>query len=373
MRIVNESGKQKQEQFLRQQAAAHPVMDPEDIYKMLYQAVYGAEHLLKDVESARKYFQKEYAEVIPREEEEPLWEQIGTEVYRINLRVWKKKKLPPEWLFCMFAGSVEMYNECYGDAIEVTKQEKEQKFFQYIDMAYSLAKEGVFSFSAGDFDRYSREYQKEAPRAVHHSEKYRDGERPSYRLVHGRFLRLLPLLEELENLKRAGSKKVIVAIDGRCASGKSTMATMLSRIVGASVIHMDDFYLPAAMRTEERLAQPGGNVHRERFLEEVMPGLETGEAFTYRRFDCRTMDLSEERTVKEAWVYVVEGAYSHHPALGEYADIKVFSHVEYQEQLRRIEERDGGRCLPMFKERWIPFEEKYFTAYSIREKADMVL
>lgn len=373
MRIVYESGRQEQEKYLRQQASAHPVMEPADVHKMLYQAVYGAEHLLKDVESARKYFQKEYEDVIPRDEEEPLWEQIGTDVYRVNLREWKKKNLPPEWLFSMFAGSAEMSGECCGKTSEVAKQEKMQEFFQYIDMAYSLSEEGIFPFSAEKFAEYSVEYQKELPRPVHHSESYRRTQQPSYRLINGKFLRLIPLLEQMQTLKNNGNEKVIVAIDGRCASGKSTMAEMLSRIVGASVIHMDDFYLPAAMRTKERLAQPGGNVHRERFLQEVMPGLEMGEDFAYRRFDCRMMDLGEERKVMKSWAYVVEGAYSHHPELGEYADIKVFSNVEYEEQLRRIEARDGGRCLPMFKERWIPFEETYFAAFSVRENADMVL
>lgn len=187
------------------------------------------------------------------------------------------------------------------------------------------------------------------------------------------YLRLIPLLEQIQALINQGNEKVIVAIDGRCASGKSTMAAVLSGIVGASVIHMDDFYLPSPMRTKERLAQPGGNVHRERFLQEVLPGLEAGEDFTYRRFDCKTMNMGEERSVKKSRVYVVEGAYSHHPEFGDYADIKVFSHVEYQEQLRRIGKRGGERCLSMFKERWIPFEEEYFAAYSIREKADMIL
>lgn len=394
------------ESYLEQQALAHPAMEPQDVYKMLYQAVYGAEHLLQDIEAAWNYFQEEYEGVKPGSQVEPLWEQIGEKVYRVNLRVWKKQQLPPEWLFGMFVGSVEMSEAICKDerqdcglkirdvsddgkpdggdvnredksdsrqAVWVTKQNKERDFFRYIDVAQSLAEKGIFTFSAEEFAQYSLEYQKQAPRAVHHSEKYRLAERPSYRLVNRRFLRLIPLLQQMAKYKNEGSKKVIIAIDGRCASGKSTMAAMLSRVVGASVIHMDDFYLPVTMRTPERLEQPGGNVHRERFMEEVMPGLKAGQEFTYRRFDCSTMELGEERKVAKAWAYVVEGAYSHHPELGDYADIKVFSHVEYEEQLRRIEARDGGKCLPMFQKRWIPFEEKYFAAYSIRENADLRL
>ena len=69
----------------------------------------------------------------------------------------------------------------------------------------------------------------------------------------------------------------------------------------------------------------------------------------------------------------MEGAYSLHPYFGEYADIKVFSHVEKEEQQRRIASRDGEKALFTFRKRWIPMEEAYFTAFSIRENADMEL
>ena len=185
--------------------------------------------------------------------------------------------------------------------------------------------------------------------------------------------RLFPILERMKAIQKKKNGKVIVAIDGRCASGKSTMAAMLSQTTGASVIHMDDFYLPKEMRTEERLEQPGGNVHYERFKEDVLIPLEKGETFSYRRFDCSKMELGELQEVPKSDFYVVEGAYSCHPGLGNYADIKVFAHVELKEQLRRIEVRNGQEKLSMFRERWIPMEEKYFAYYSIEEAADVIV
>lgn len=170
---------------------------------------------------------------------------------------------------------------------------------------------------------------------------------------------------------------VIVSIDGRCGSGKSTLAEQLSEITGAGVIHMDDFFLPLELRTQDRLAQPGGNVHYERFAEEVLSKLRERKAFTYKRFDCSTMQLGEERMVPKLQsqipLRIVEGAYSFHPVLGEYADIKVFSDIEYNEQLARILERNGEERLEAFKNRWIPMEEKYFTAFSVQELADIVV
>lgn len=52
----------------------------------------------------------------------------------------------------------------------------------------------------------------------------------------------------------------LIAIDGRCAAGKTTFAEKLSSIMECSVIHMDHFFLRPEQRTKERLAQAGGNV-----------------------------------------------------------------------------------------------------------------
>lgn len=358
----------KWQQYLKRQAMQHPAMKPQDVYKMIFQAVFGAEHLLQDKEAAHGYFQREFEAVCPIKE--PLYEQIDVNRYRVNLGAWKMRNLPSEWLFRLFVCSVEK--------AERSEDERQQTFWQYVREAEAMICSGVFSFSGKEFEAYTAEYKKEGLRAVHHSEEYRQAENPSYRLVSGEYIRILPILERISaiaNMRRADGKNapIVVAIDGRCGSGKSTMASMLSDIIGAGVVHVDDFFLPIELRTEDRLAQPGGNVHYERFAEEILPNLKGNIDFTYQRFVCRSMQLGEQRKVSGASVYVVEGAYSHHPYLGEYADVKVFSHVEEKEQLRRIEERDGGRMLTSFKERWIPMEESYFAEYRVRECADIVV
>lgn len=86
----------------------------------------------------------------------------------------------------------------------------------------------------------------------------------------------------------------LIAIDGRCAAGKTTLTKRLSSILNCSVIHMDHFFLRPEQRTKERLAQAGGNVDRERFEKEVLKPLRAGKAFTYRAFDCHQMSLAEE-------------------------------------------------------------------------------
>jgi len=89
------------------------------------------------------------------------------------------------------------------------------------------------------------------------------------------------IIEAYQKVKPAGCG--VIAMDGRAAAGKTTLAEELAVTLGGAVVHMDDFFLPGELRTPERLAAPGGNVHAERFVEEVLPYLRRGEAFRYRR------------------------------------------------------------------------------------------
>ena len=164
-----------------------------------------------------------------------------------------------------------------------------------------------------------------------------------------------------------------IAIDGRSASGKTTLALALAEAIGARVVHMDDFFLPMELRTEERLAIPGGNVHYERIQNEVLPYITETAAFSYERFDCATMQLTEHRQLPEATYTIIEGAYSCHPFLGDYMSLRVFMDVDSKVQIERIRKRNGMEKAEIFQRKWIPLEEAYFQAYGIREKAQIIL
>ncbi len=178
------------------------------------------------------------------------------------------------------------------------------------------------------------------------------------------------LAEELRELPK---EVRIIAIDGRCAAGKTTLAKRLVKELGGDVIHMDDFFLPPALRTLERRSEPGGNVHYERFLTEVIPKLASGNPFSYRRFDCSRMSLGEEILVKNNGFVFVEGAYSCHPVFGDYMNRRVFLDIDGKTQEDRIRNRNGEDRLQDFLQLWIPLEEAYFQTFSPWEKADYII
>lgn len=348
-------------------AACGAALQPQDVLKLCYQAAYGAEHLLTDLPAAKRYFEEEYAAAPPRQE--PLCARIGPAQYRVGLAGWKQAGLPGEWLWRMFAASAaDAAAGPGGPALE-----------EYLSAAAQQARAGRLAFDGAAWQKAVDGWRAAGGKPVHHSEPYRAARRPAYRVVCARYVRLVPLLERMARLEHSRAaagpdgRALVAAIDGRSAAGKTTMARQLAQIVGAGVVHMDDFFLPPELRTPERYAQPGGNVHYERFAAEVLPQLAGQAAFAYRRFDCGRMALGGQQTVQAGAWRIVEGAYSCHPRLGGYMDLRVFADVAPAEQLRRITARNGEAQAERFARQWIPLEEAYLAAYDIPARADVTL
>ncbi len=327
--------------YIKDQIAHHPGIKPRDILKLCYQGAFGGDHLLTDIVKARTYFDQEFGGVVPSDE--PLYELISPEMTRVHLRAWKQAGMPGEWLFRLFTLSAGMP---IGANLRT-----------YLDEAESLNFPG--------FHEARVEYEEQGCPGVHHSDVYRQLEQPAYRVVNRRLLRLIPILMRLPLVQ--GEEPRILAIDGRAASGKTTMAEQLAYILEAPVIHMDHFFLPPELRSAARLNAPGGNIHYERFKEEVIPYLDCATPFAYRRFDCSQMTYGESVTVPVSPWRIVEGSYSLHPEFGVYYDVSVFSSVTPEEQLKRIEARNGSEMLRVFREKWIPMEEQYFKTFNVAE------
>ena len=165
----------------------------------------------------------------------------------------------------------------------------------------------------------------------------------------------------------AAKDTVIVAIDGKCTSGKTTLASKLAEIYDCNVFHMDDFFLRPEQRTPERFAEVGGNVDYERFCEEVLFPLKSGKTFSYRPFDCSTFMLAAPVTVAPQKLNIIEGTYSHHPYFGNPYDLKILLTVDEETQRQRILERPSFLHKRFFAE-WIPMENRYFEALQGQRK-----
>lgn len=174
---------------------------------------------------------------------------------------------------------------------------------------------------------------------------------------------LEPLLQTVEELAGRGCP-ALVAIDGRCGSGKTRLAALLARRLPCAVVHMDHFYLPMDRRKPDWEECPTGNMDLERVRREVLAPFRAGTLREYRPYDCRSGVLLPPVPLRPAPLLVLEGSYSHHPALAVPGTLKVFLTCSRKEQERRLRRREGER-FAAFAERWIPMEERYYAACGV--------
>lgn len=150
--------------YFAEQLALHPAADGQDLIKLCYQAVFGAEHLLSDPSGAHAYFLREYA-AVPAQDL-PLFERIGPDMTRVSLPAWKWRGMDPERLFSLFLA---------------TARDKHGTEDEFRALLLSLADENG-SVLPG-FGQTVRTYLAGGVRPLHHSSRYRSEEMPAYRLV----------------------------------------------------------------------------------------------------------------------------------------------------------------------------------------------
>ena len=182
---------------------------------------------------------------------------------------------------------------------------------------------------------------------------------------------MLPLFAKINSALAKG--KVLLAIEGGSAAGKTTLAALLAQKYGCTVFHTDDFFLQPHQRTPQRLAEAGGNVDRERFLAQVLEPLSQGKSVRYHKFDCAKMALGAEIEAFPTPLTVVEGAYAMHPAFETYYNLSVFLEVDPQLQKNRILQRNGQEKAQRFFTEWIPLEQAYFEGTHAKERCNMVI
>lgn len=183
-------------------------------------------------------------------------------------------------------------------------------------------------------------------------------------------MQLTDIISKIERrMKTTEKRPYVVAIDGMCASGKTTLGETLHRAFPKSnLFHMDDYFLQPHQRTSKRLAEAGGNVDYERFKEEIVLHLGDKNGLSYQIYDCMTQSLSSPIKVDWQPLVIIEGAYSQHPYFGDVYDMRIFCEISREEQLERILKRNGSSMLERFVNEWIPMENQYFEHYNIKTK-----
>ena len=341
-------------------AEAYPKAQPQDWLKRLYQSFFGGGHMIADAQGSLNFLQEELAGLTGAQCVRPYVEPFCGDFCCVNLSVCKEAS--PELLNRLFVASSK---EAPQDAAERFEAQLHEL------LALCAAHGELFSFSKDELETEIKAFYAADMPLLRHSEVYRAAYAPAYRVLRREFAEHLPLFLAIERcLNEKG--RVNIAIDGDSAAGKTGLAKWIAKACDCNVFHADDFFLPQELRTEERLSEPGGNMHRERFASEICVPVREGRAFSYRPFDCGTMALDAPVSVQPKEINVFEGSYTMHPELRSFYDLSVFLSVDSKEQEARILKRNGPEMLRDFTERWIPMEKNYHQALQVKEACDFV-
>lgn len=348
----------KLKNLLLEQYEKYPLSQDSDMLKLLYQSEFGCGHMAPDKARSLDMIIEEAGALPQTALKGDVFDYIGNGLCRLHLRVLRQGALLPDTLSGFFMHTA---NQSAGNA---------ESFEKKAMVLLGLCKSEFLPFEANEVSKILEENRVHGYPAMGHSQQFRDVYTPAYRVVSKVFCDFLPLFCRIDQLRQL-QKTVTVAIDGNSAAGKSSFVALLKSIYSCNVFTMDDFFLRPSQRTPNRLSEPGGNIDYERFCEEVLAPLKSGEAFTYRPYSCRTGELTAPVSVTPNPINVIEGVYSLHPRFdGEY-DVKVFMGLSEEQQRRRLLERNPN-LYDRFVCEWLPMEKMYFEQMKIPDKCDFV-
>ena len=183
--------------YLTAQLCLHPAMTPQDVAKLCYQAAHGAEHLLSDPERAYRYLLQEW-EATAADGRLPLTEPISDDIARVNLAPWKAAGLSSDLLFRLFAATASVSGE------------EEKRLTRYLAEAEAWAASGQTGISAEAWRDFLARYRAAGMPPIHHSDAYREAEKPAYRIVRRDLLRDAGIVDESTESGR------LYKMDSRC-------------------------------------------------------------------------------------------------------------------------------------------------------------
>jgi hypothetical protein len=151
-----------------------PLIRAVDVYKLLYQGVFGVSHLMKP--EALTYLQEEAKGLnLSDQLNDPLCEDVSMDgsVIRVNLRPYLRRGLSLDGLF---------------DAMKETRlrEGKPAAFLVQWNSFVNLVRGKELPFSLLEVERLDRELNRVNPQPRHHSLEYGEAYKPAYRVVRRR-------------------------------------------------------------------------------------------------------------------------------------------------------------------------------------------
>lgn len=190
-------------QLLQEHFRNHPGMELRDAIKFLYQSSMGGGHLIADPRGALARLEEEWARTEGAPALSPT-EPLGGGLCRLSLAACKGLGLAPSTVFALFLRGTEEFSR------------QPERLDRSLELLYRLP------FPPKEIEAAIRQYRAAGLPMVGHSTAYRQAFSPAYRVVLQSDAALLPLLAAIDRSRRE-HPRTLTAMDGPCATGKSTL------------------------------------------------------------------------------------------------------------------------------------------------------
>ncbi|HBP26136.1 MAG TPA: hypothetical protein DD618_04215 [Acholeplasmatales bacterium] len=334
--------------FLERFYELYPHSEIQDYVKLAYQMSYGVTHFFTNSEDSLHFLKLETSQMEPHSDKF-LYECLNDNLVRVNLRPYLAHHLDLEELNANFyqTSLLEMPKLSYFLDLA-----KESKSF--------LLNHG---FKEAEFDEFMKDYKDRDYPPVHHTKTYTECYHPAYRLISRDRLspqiKSLKIMDFLESFKKG--PMTVIAFDGKCASGKSSVAQLLANELGATIIPADDFM-------DGSDAEIG--INSKRLINDVLTKLQPEKPLSYGRYDCSTKKMETIKIPKVGNWVILEGAYSANSAIRKYLNLIAYFGISDAEQTARLKKRSPEN-FEDFQNKWIPRENRYLEKEQIVLHADI--
>lgn len=178
------------------------------------------------------------------------------------------------------------------------------------------------------------------------------------------------LLKELSSVPK--KQLILIGIDGRPCSGKTTLTMKLEQTLSAQAIYLDEFFIP--QRDWPQNQHPRFPFFYFRY-QEFMNGIKSlasGKPLTYHAYDWQIDGPSATATtIKPEGIILVEGVSALNIELASLYAKKIWVDSDTSTEMTAIETREKDANLDLWKKIYMPSAEIY-CLQKPWERADII-
>ena len=196
---------------------------------------------------------------------------------------------------------------------------------------------------------------------------------------------LAPLLSFIDASLRGRRTPLVIALDGRSGTGKSTIARAIAAARGAAVVPLDDFFDASVPGAQWDAWSPAERLSRvydwTRVRNDALVPLRARQTGRWHPFDFAAGPHADGSYALRTdavecaphSLIILEGAYSASKPLADLVDFTILVEASAEEREERLQARERADFLAAWHARWDAVEELYENVVRSRERFGLVI